>query len=160
MTQDNPTPPPQDPIPPIDPNAGAAPIDYGTAPKTGLFAPPVAPLELAPENQRVMGMLAHLLALCGFVGVPFGNFLGPLVIWLIKKEEMPFVDDQGKESLNFQITVLIAAIVISPTICLLGLGIVLLIALAVAAVVLTILASVKASQGVYYRYPWSMRLIK
>jgi len=107
-----------------------------------------------------MGMLCHLLALSGLVGIPFGTVLGPLVIWLIKKNEMPFVNDQGKEALNFHISVIILAIILSPTICLAGLGLILLIAVGITALVFTIIATVKASSGAYYRYPYSMRLIK
>jgi uncharacterized Tic20 family protein len=52
------------------------------------------------KDARLWGMFCHLIAFSGYV-VPFGSVLGPLIIWLIKKDEMPFVDDQGKESLNF-----------------------------------------------------------
>src|SRR6476469_8907749 len=67
--------------------------------------------EMMDRNERMWGMFCHLAALAGYIGIPFGNVIGPLVIWLIKKEDYPFVDDQGKESLNFQITILIAAFV-------------------------------------------------
>jgi len=154
MTQDNPL-PPQDPSP-TDPISAALP----QALKTGMFAPPPVPIGEAPQAERTFGMLAHLLSLSGLVGIPFGNILGPLVIWLIKKDTMPFVNDQGKEALNFNLSMLILAIVISPTICLAGLGIILLIALVGFMIVITIIASVKANQGVYYRYPFSARLIK
>jgi uncharacterized protein len=62
------------------------------------------------SDERQWAMFAHLAALAGFV-IPFGNLIGPLIVWQIKKNEMPFVDDQGKEALNFQITVCLAVLV-------------------------------------------------
>jgi len=109
-------------------------------------------------QERTLGMLCHLLALCGFV-IPFGNVLGPLVLWLVKKEGMPFVDDQGKESLNFQISVAIygaGAFLLS----FIGIGIVLGAALAVFWLVMVIIATVRANNGERYRYPLTIRLLK
>jgi uncharacterized protein len=109
------------------------------------------------QQERTWGMLAHLSALLSY-WIPFGNFIGPLVVWLIKKDEMPFVDDQGKEALNFQITMLIATAVVAASICI-GIGFILLPLLIVYALVLTIIAAVKANQGIVYRYPLTLRLI-
>jgi uncharacterized Tic20 family protein len=111
------------------------------------------------KDECTMAMLCHLLALCCYVGIPFGNILGPLVIWLIKKDEYPLVDDQGKESLNFQITISIASIVCIPLVFVI-VGIFLLVALMVCQVVFVILAAIKASNGEAYRYPFTLRLIK
>jgi uncharacterized Tic20 family protein len=111
------------------------------------------------KDERTWGMLAHLAALAGFTGIPFGNVLGPLVVWLIKKEEFPFVDDQGKESLNFQITVMIGVLICIP-LCFLCIGIPMLIALGIANLVFIVLAMIKANEGVAYRYPFTLRLIK
>ncbi|MCB1589446.1 MAG: DUF4870 domain-containing protein, partial [Xanthomonadales bacterium] len=72
--------------------------------------PPATPAGSPSAEERQWGLFAHLSALVGFI-IPFGSILGPLIIWQIKKNEMPFVDDQGKEALNFQITVFIAVIV-------------------------------------------------
>lgn len=104
-------------------------------------------------------MLCHITALAGFVGVPFGHLLGPLICWLAKKNEMPFVDDQGKESLNFQITVTLAILACIPLmfVCV---GVILAIAIGIAAMVFVIIAAVKANDGERYRYPWTIRLIK
>ena len=120
---------------------------------------------LVPQEQRTMGMLCHLLSLIGLV-VPFGNIIGPLVMWLIKKDEMPFVDDQGKESLNFQITVslVVLTLIILGTvlmIVLIGFLFFLLIpVVGIGAIVLVVIASIKANEGVHYRYPFTLRLIK
>jgi uncharacterized Tic20 family protein len=94
----------------------------------------------------------------GFV-FPFGNILGPLVLWLVKKDEYPLVADQGKEALNFQISMtiyyLIAAVLI-----LVIIGIVLLVVLGVFSLIMTIIAMIKANSGERYRYPLAIRLIK
>jgi len=103
-------------------------------------------------------MLCHLSALSGFI-IPFGSLLGPLVVWQIKKNQYPIVDDQGKEALNFQITVTLAAIVSAILIVLL-IGIFLLIAVGIASLVFTIIAAIKANNGETYRYPFALRLIK
>lgn len=109
-------------------------------------------------NARTWGMLCHLSALAGYL-IPFGWLLGPLVVWLVKKQEYPFVDDQGKESLNFQITATIAAIISGLLICV-AIGIPLLLIVAIGDLVFIIIGSIRASEGKYYRYPWSLRLVK
>jgi len=110
------------------------------------------------KQVRTWGMLCHLTALIGFIGIPFGNLLGPLVVWLVKKNDDPFIDEQGKESLNFQISMTIYGI-IAMFLILILIGIPLLIALAVADVILVIIASVKISNGEPHRYPCTIRLI-
>ena len=114
-------------------------------------------LSSTPES-RMWATLAHLSALAGFV-IPFGNLVGPLVVWLIKREEMPFVDNQGKEALNFNISMTIYMMV-ALTLILVLIGIPLLIFLAIAWLVLVIIASVKANEGIAYRYPVTIRLIQ
>jgi uncharacterized Tic20 family protein len=103
-------------------------------------------------------MFAHLSALIGLI-VPFGNVLGPLVIWLVQKDKMAFVDDQGKEALNFQITVFGAAL-ISAFLMFILIGFLLIFVVGLGALVLTIIAAIKANEGVAYRYPLTIRLIK
>jgi uncharacterized Tic20 family protein len=103
-------------------------------------------------------MLCHLSALSTFI-IPFGSVLGPLIVWQIKKNEFPIVDDQGKEALNFQITTMIAAFV-SLILVFVAVGIVLLIAVGITSLVFTIIAAIKANNGETYRYPFSLRLIK
>jgi uncharacterized Tic20 family protein len=110
------------------------------------------------KDERTWGMLAHLSALSGFI-IPFGNVLGPLVVWLVKRDEMPFVDDQGKEALNFQITITIASVV-SIVLMLVLIGIALMAVVAIAWLVLSIVAGVKANEGKRYRYPFTLRLVK
>ena len=101
-----------------------------------------------------MAMLSHLLG--GLIG-----FLVPLIIWLIKKDTMPFVDDQAKEALNFQITMLIAYVacgILAAVTC--GFGAFLFLPLWAADVVLGIMGGMKANEGIAYRYPFAIRLVK
>jgi len=122
--------------------------------------------EMSEKDARTWGMLCHLTSLAGFIGIPFGNIIGPLVVWLIKREEHPFVDEQGKESLNFQISVTIymtALSVLSVVLMLVVVGFFLILAvpgIAIAAMVLAIIAAVKASEGTAYRYPLTIRFFR
>ena len=113
----------------------------------------------ASKEEQNWAMACHLVALSGFI-IPFGNVLGPLVVWLIKKDTMPLVDQHGKEALNFQITVLIA-FVICLVLTLVLIGVVLMFVVGIGALVLTIMAAVKVSNGQFdYKYPFTLRLIK
>jgi uncharacterized Tic20 family protein len=112
----------------------------------------------ANKDARLWGMLAHLSTLSGFV-IPMGGIIGPLVVWLIKKEEYPFVDDQGKEALNFQISLFIYTIV-CVILAFVVIGIFLLLGLLIFDVVVTIIAAMKANSGEPYRYPLCIRIIK
>ncbi|MEE9213099.1 MAG: DUF4870 domain-containing protein, partial [Phycisphaeraceae bacterium] len=109
--------------------------------------------------ERTMGMLCHILALAGFVVPLVGNIFGPLIIWLIKKDDHPFINDQGKESLNFQITVVIAVVICLALFCV-GIGVFLLPLVGLANLVFIIIAAVNAYDGKLYRYPFALRLIK
>ena len=111
------------------------------------------------KDERMWGMLCHLSALTGFFTGGLGNIIAPRVVWLIKKEEMPFVDEQGKEALNFQITMLIAALV-SGVLMLVLIGFLLIFVVAIFDLVMVIIASIKANDGEHYRYPFTLRLIK
>lgn len=111
------------------------------------------------KDARNWGMLCHLAALCAFIGIPFGHILGPLLVWLIKKDEYPLVEEQGKEALNFQISMTIYTI-ISGVLIFVAIGIILLPALLVLNIALTIIAAVKTSEGETYRYPLTIRLLQ
>lgn len=111
------------------------------------------------KQENTWGMLCHLTALAGFIGVPLGNILGPLVVWLIKRHEYPFVEEQGKESLNFQISMTIYAL-IAALLTLVVIGIFLIIGLVIADIVFVIIASVKTSNREAYRYPLTIRFFK
>jgi len=111
------------------------------------------------KDQKLWTMLCHLTALVGFVGIPLGNILGPLVIWLIKKNEIPAVDRHGKESLNFQISMVIYGIV-AGLLAFIVIGIPILIGLGIADLVLVIIASIKVNNGEEFEYPITIRFIK
>lgn len=107
----------------------------------------------APTNdERNLAMLAHLLGIVS-------QWLGPLLIWLIKKDSSEFVNDQGKEALNFQITVFIAAIVCG-LLTLVVVGCFLLPVVLIANIVFCIMGAMAAGKGQRYRYPFAVRLIK
>ena len=123
-----------------------------------MLQPPPAPVGVPSTEEKQWAMFAHLSALIGFI-IPLGSIIGPLVIWQMKKAEMPFVDDQGKEALNFQITALIA-IVVCFVLMFVLIGMLLLPIVALAVLILTIIAGIKANNGEAYRYPMTLRLIK
>ena len=104
-------------------------------------------------------MFCHLAGLCVFV-VPFvGNIVGPLILWQIKKDEYPFVDEQGKGAVNFQISMTIYGL-ISVALSFVCIGIFLLAAVGVVDLVFLLIAAVKANNGQHYRYPLTIRFIK
>lgn len=110
------------------------------------------------RDERFWGMLCHLSALLGLFTV-FGFVLGPLVVWLVKKDQYPFVNDQGKESINFQISMLIYA-AISAVLMIIVIGFLLLAVVAIVDIVLVVIASIAASEGRPYRYPLAIRFVK
>ena len=132
--------------------------------------PPQPPPEVAPTitprdaDERMWAMFGHLAAFTAFI-TGLGCVLGPLIVWLVKRETMPFAGDQAKEALNFNITAIIVAV---------GLGIFTFITLGIGALitvpaacvlfvgwfVLTIVAAMKANNGEQYRYPFAIRLVK
>ena len=123
-----------------------------TPEKTESGDQPQQPSEQISKDARTWAMLCHLLAI-------FTGFIAPLVIWLIKKEEDPFIDSQGKEALNFQITVAMAMIV-AWLLCFASIGVFLVPAVAIVDIVFCVLATIKVNSGQAYRYPLSIRLIK
>ena len=136
-------------------NEGVTPVSPAPQPQAAVSA--------SVGDERMWAMLGHLSAFSAFI-TGIGCVLGPLLVWLIKRDTLPFAGEQAKEALNFNITVVIAA----AALCLfsmitLGLG--LLIAIPLGAVlfigwlVLTIVAAVKANGGEHYRYPFALRLV-
>jgi len=109
-------------------------------------------------NEKQWALFAHLSALIGFI-IPFGSIIGPLIIWQIKKNEMPFVDDQGKEALNFQITMAIAVLVCCVLMIVL-IGFLLIWIVGLLDLVFIIIAALAANNGQTYRYPFTLRLVK
>ena len=123
-----------------------------------LADPVTGPSEVPTPDERTWGMIAHLAALAGFV-VPFGNILGPLVVWLVKREHSVFVATEAKEALNFNITLALGGVVCFVLLAL-SIGVLFAAVLAIFWLVMTIVAALKANEGVAYRYPFSLRLVK
>lgn len=105
----------------------------------------------------------HLSPLAGMLlsaaSIPFGHVIAPLIFWLVKKNESPYLDAHGKEVLNFHINVAALSIV-GFILCFVCIGIPLLIALGITALVLMVMAAIQVSDGKFYRYPWIYRVIK
>jgi uncharacterized Tic20 family protein len=172
---DLPEPPPAPPAPPPDvPSAGRAvpwsepPTQVPPPGSTGWGPPPpprTAPYPasapgapLGPAQERTWAMLAHFSALAALVvGM---NFLGPLITYLALRDRSEFVRDQAAESLNFQITVLIAGFVSILCIPLLGLGVLMLLVVFIGWLILTVIAGIAANNGQRFRYPVNLRLVR
>ena len=104
------------------------------------------------QDEKTMAILSHILTLVA-------GFIAPLIIWLVKKDESPFVSEHAKESLNFQITMFICY-VISFILMIVIIGIIMLAVLGIIHLILVIIATLKASEGKYYKYPINLRIIK
>ena len=111
------------------------------------------------KQERTWATFCHLSSLVAFIGIPFGNILGPLVIWLIKKNEMPLVNEEGRASLNFQISMTLYTI-IAFILCFVAVGFLLIFPIILANVVLVIIAAIKTSNGEKFQYPCTIVLIK
>lgn len=112
------------------------------------------PLSTPTSDERTLAILSHILAIVPGIGI-----FGPLVIWLIKKDESQFVGENAKESLNFQITIIIGWIIGWLTIGVL-IGFVILAVVGIADLILVIMATIRTSENKIYRYPFNLRLIK
>lgn len=114
-------------------------------------------LKVANNEEKNWAMFCHLSAFAGYL-IPFGNIIGPLVLWLMKKDEYPLVDREGKSSLNFQISLTIYAIVAAILVIIL-IGFVLLIAIGIFGLVFIILSTIKVSKGEASDYPLTIKFI-
>ena len=124
----------------------------------------VPEIPVPSSDERTWAMFGHLSAFSAFL-TGIGMVVGPLIVWLVKRDTMPFVADQAKEALNFNITVLLVGVALLLLVILtLGIGLLIVgpvgVVIFVAWVVLTIIATVNANNGTYYRYPFALRLIK
>ena len=117
------------------------------------------PTPSTSSDVRTWCVLCHASALLGLFFHFLGHIFGPLIVWLIKRGDSPEIDAHGKESLNFQISMLIYD-VIAFILFIVFIGIPILIALWILNTVLVIIASIRASEGKFYRYPLTIRLIK
>jgi hypothetical protein len=176
------TPNPPDPTPvpePTPPPSATPPPPLDPAPASGAEAPPPPPAELSgfakfmnrtpspviasTKDERLWATLIHLSGILGCVTavihIPGGNLLLPLILWLVKRNGSAFVDDQGKEAVNFQIVATIAALVgiVLMFVCI---GFILMPLLGLYVIGISIYAAIKANDGVAFRHPLTFRLIK
>lgn len=120
--------------------------------------PPSTSVTPSSTSVRTWCMLAHATALVGFLVPVAGHIVGPLIVWLAKRQDSAEIDAHGKESMNFQISMLIWN-VIAGILCLVLIGIPILILLHILNIIFVIVASIQASEGKLYRYPLAVRLI-
>lgn len=123
---------------------------------------------MSTKNDNNFSSIIHLSIFAGWF-FPFGNIIAPLVLWIAKKNESEFIDSHGKAALNFQISlyvyaILLTILIIPITILTLGIGLVAIlisiIPILILQVVVIILASIKANNGEYYQYPFTIDFIK
>jgi uncharacterized Tic20 family protein len=122
---------------------------------------PEPPAKETSKDARMWAMLCHLGGLAMFLSIPFpfASVIIPLILWLIKKDDFEFVNEQGKEALNFQITIAIG-IVISILLIPIVIGLILLPVIAIFNLVMIIVSSIEANKGNHYRYPFCIRPVK
>ncbi len=120
--------------------------------------PASSPVMSSTTSVRTWCILAHATALVGFLVPVAGHIVGPLIVWLAKRQDSPEIDAHGKESMNFQISMLIWN-VIAGILCLVLIGIPILILLHILNIIFVIVASIQASEGKLYHYPLAIRLI-
>lgn len=144
------TPPPPPPPPPAMAGSGYGAPAYGSP---GGYGSAVA----LSSEVRNWGMAAHLSAFLGaWVALAF---VGPLAVWLLKREEHPFIAYHAREALNFNLSVLLYGAISAVLILAAGLGLLLLVALGIGWIIFVITAAVRASSGESYRYPMTIRFI-
>lgn len=117
--------------------------------------PPIA----ASADERTWAMIAHFAALGAFIIPVVGGIIGPLIVWLAKRDQSAFVGEAAKEALNFNISVVLAGVA-CVVLVFVFIGIPLSAALFAFWLIMTVIAGIKASEGVHYRYPVSLRLVK
>ncbi|GKW54427.1 DUF4870 domain-containing protein [Pseudoalteromonas shioyasakiensis] len=113
---------------------------------------------VADKEQRTWAMFCHLSALAGLL-FPFGSVIGPLIVWLVKKEEMPLVAEHGRKSLNFQLTMMIAYIVCF-MLMFVVVGVILLPLVALFSLIMVVVSAIKANDGKEVKYPMAIEFIK
>jgi len=113
------------------------------------------------KDARMWAMFCHLGGLAGLIPITpvFGSIIAPLIIWQIKKNEFTFVDEHGKEAVNFQISILLYSVICIPFIFI-CIGTIMLVAVGIFDIVCLLIGAVKANNGEHYRYPICIRFIK
>ncbi len=114
------------------------------------------------RDAKMWATLCHLAGFLSFVGIPFAGVIGPLAIWLVKREEHPLIDENGREALNFQLSLVVYSIIgflLCVTVIGMVIGIPLLLALFVIEIILLAVGAYKTSQGEEWRYPLTIRML-
>jgi len=142
-------------------NAGAGQASQPVPPPQPQQPQQAGPARETDKDARMWAMFCHLAGVGAFVPVlpVLGGVIAPLVVWQIKKDTFGFVDEQGKEAVNFQITVAFCAL-LAGLLCFICAGIALLPIVYLLDVVFLVIAAIKASDGLHYRYPLVIRFIK
>lgn len=120
--------------------------------------PPVSYGEATSKDERNLAMFAHLSAFAGLLFPAGGNVIAPLIVWLTQREKSAFVADQSLESLNFNITVLLAEVACG-ILFIVGIGVLLGVILGIVWLVGTVLGAVRASEGQRFRHRFILRLV-
>lgn len=141
------------------------PNPFGTQPLSPPIAPPTSggpvapgPPSMRPEEEKNWAVATHLSSFAGYLGIPFGHILGPLICWLMKKDSSSYLNEVGRETVNYNISLIIWFIVCIP-LCFILIGFLMLGALALMDIIVTIMAAVAASNGQQYKYPLTIRFI-
>ena len=115
--------------------------------------PPTLPADPLPtQDEKNLALIMHVRSLVGF------SLIGPLIVWLIKKDESAFINIQGRELLNFQLSILLYAVICIP-LCFILIGIPMLFVVGIASLILTIIGLIRATEGKIYRYPLTIRML-
>ncbi len=140
-------------------NAGGEQTEQPASTEQPVAVPETPESKEGNKDACMWAMICHLAGLAAIVIPVIGNIVAPLIIWQIKKDDFPFVDEQGKEAVNFQISMSIYGLICIPLffICV---GPFLLAAVGVVDLVFLLIAAVKANNGQHYRYPLTIRFIK
>ena len=145
-------------LPPLPPPAAEPPPFLPPPPPAGQEVQPAYVTgSLRPDEERTWSMAAHVSALLTLVGIP--SMIGPLVVWLMKKDSSPMVDAHGKEAVNFNISFMLYGIA-SIILIVVLIGILLIPIVLITWFVLVIIATTRASRNEFYRYPLTIRFIK
>ncbi|MGB0264425.1 MAG: DUF4870 domain-containing protein [Opitutales bacterium] len=113
----------------------------------------------APRPNYTIAVLCHLLGLTLFLGIPLVNIIAPLVLWLLTRNNDPFVDRCGKEAVNFQLSISLY-LVLAGVLIFAFVGVILLPALMIFHIIVTLVAAFQASEGNAYRYPLTLRFLR
>ncbi|HEX8834719.1 MAG TPA: DUF4870 domain-containing protein [Abditibacteriaceae bacterium] len=138
-------------------------------PNPNAFSPGPTPGGPLSSDDKNWGMACHLAAFCMYLGVPFGNVIGPLLVWLFKKDSSAFINEQGKESLNFQLSMTLYGLIGGAIAAFLALSIIgipllilafpLVLVFGIAHLILTVMGTIRSANGEIYRYPMTIRFV-